>query len=279
MLSRLRAMLAACLVVLLGFGQNRASVLMPGESEKPTAEELKKAQTQVQEDLAKLKSDFGQVQTIPDDVVVQTFPKHLFFSVVFPQFPVARQPEKPLKASVIYAVPRGKDGKLQLLTDDKELEAFFRDALGAVREDGKARDVAFSWLKLSPVFSQDGFYKFELMDDSIKVTAEGPKRTVTGKVVVMAGGNGEIAVNLRWDEAGKLAVAEPTVNLKRGVRPKCQATKLLDPDPIVRAIAEQDILIMGRAAKHYLDEQRAKARPELQQAIDQIWKRIGEEDR
>ena len=39
-------------------------------------------------------------------------------------------------------------------------------------------------------------------------------------------------------------------------------------------MAEQDLLIMGRAAKPYLDEQRAKASPALQQAIDRIWQRI-----
>ena len=39
-------------------------------------------------------------------------------------------------------------------------------------------------------------------------------------------------------------------------------------------MAEQDILVMGRPAKGYLDEQRAKAKPELKAAIDHIWKRI-----
>jgi len=44
-------------------------------------------------------------------------------------------------------------------------------------------------------------------------------------------------------------------------------------------MAEQDILVMGKAAKGYLDEQRAKASPELQQAIDEIWERIIAEGR
>jgi hypothetical protein len=58
------------------------------------------------------------------------------------------------------------------------------------------------------------------------------------------------------------------------MRPICQATKLLDPDPIVRKMAEQDLLIMGAAARDYLLEQRAKAGPELQAAIDRIWERM-----
>jgi hypothetical protein len=34
---------------------------------------------------------------------------------------------------------------------------------------------------------------------------------------------------------------------------------------------------MGKSAKGYLDEQRAKAKPELKAAIDRIWKRIVDE--
>jgi hypothetical protein len=43
--------------------------------------------------------------------------------------------------------------------------------------------------------------------------------------------------------------------------------------------AEQDILVMGRMAKPYLDEIRAKAKPKLKQAIDRIWRRIVDEGR
>jgi hypothetical protein len=58
--------------------------------------------------------------------------------------------------------------------------------------------------------------------------------------------------------------------LHPGVRPICQATKLLDRDPIVRRMAEQDLLVMGRAAKPSLDQIRATARPKLREAIDRI---------
>jgi hypothetical protein len=44
-------------------------------------------------------------------------------------------------------------------------------------------------------------------------------------------------------------------------------------------MAEQDLLIMGRAARGYLDEQRARATPALRKAIDRIWERILEGDR
>jgi hypothetical protein len=37
-----------------------------------------------------------------------------------------------------------------------------------------------------------------------------------------------------------------------------------------RKMAEQDLLLMGTAARDYLTAQRAKSAPELQQAIDAI---------
>ncbi len=97
------------------------------------------------------------------------------------------------------------------------------------------------------------------------------------KAVVARGGKADIAADLTFTREGKLIKVEETNTVKRGIRPICQATKLLDPDPVVRQMAEKDILVMGRAAKAYLDEQRAKASPNLRQAIDRIWHRIVQE--
>ena len=66
--------------------------------------------------------------------------------------------------------------------------------------------------------------------------------------------------------------------IRPGPRPICQATKLLDADQIVRRMAEQDLLYMGRAAHEYLMQQRAQAAPDLQQAIDRLWQRILAQD-
>lgn len=81
------------------------------------------------------------------------------------------------------------------------------------------------------------------------------------------------------DASGIFVDVWETSTVLPGVRPICQATKLLDRDPIVRRMAEQDILVMGRMAKPYLDEIRAKAKPKLKQAIDRIWRRIVDEGR
>jgi hypothetical protein len=91
---------------------------------------------------------------------------------------------------------------------------------------------------------------------------------------VAAGGDGNIDVVMTLGTAGSLVNILERSAIRPGVRPICQATKLLDRDPIVRRMAEQDLLVMGRAAKPYLDQIRATARPKLQQAIDRMWQRI-----
>jgi len=137
-----------------------------------------------------------------------------------------------------------------------------------------------AWVRLSQEFLQDGFYRFQLEKDSTKVRAgTSGAQTASAKVVVMAGGNGTLFASLDFNKAGKLTSVKEESKIRPGPRPICQATKLLDKDPIVRGMAEQALLCMGRAAKPYLDEQRGKASPTLKKAIDRVWQRIVETDR
>jgi hypothetical protein len=211
-----------------------------------------------------------------DESLEKTLPNHIFFAVLFRQYPVGRVPPMGLKPSNVFAVD--KDGKVKVLTDTKGLEELFKASVTA-KDEAKAKDAARAWLRLSQEFVQDGFYKFKLMDDATKVMEEKGNKVASGTVVVMQGGSGMIEATLTFDEKGQLAKAVEDVKVKPGPRPICQATKLLDTDPIVRRMAEQDLLIMGRAARPYLDEQRARATPELQNAIDRLWERIEKEDR
>jgi hypothetical protein len=129
---------------------------------------------------------------------------------------------------------------------------------------------------VSQQFVQDGFYQFTIPDKEIAGNAQ----KMTGKAVVepKGGNKGYLAVTMTF-EGDKLSKAVEENTVKPGVRPICQATKLLDPDPIVRGMAEQCILVMGSAAREYLLEQRVTASPELQEAIDRIWRRIVDEER
>lgn len=246
---------------------------------KPTDDEIKKAQGQIEDALKAVNGNFARIQPITDDAVLKSFPKYLCFSVMFPQYPVARVSPPGHSASNIYVIPRGQEGKPLLFAEASKLEGFFKSNLPPANDETRAKDAVRAWLYLASTYSNDGFYKFQLMDEATQVSKEGKGKKATGKVVAMAGGNGDITGTVQFDDAGKLTSATVAAKLRPGPRPICQATKLLDTDPIVRRMAEQDLLIMGQAAKSYLDEQRAKAVPELQKAIDRLWQRILEEDR
>jgi hypothetical protein len=159
------------------------------------------------------------------------------------------------------------------MTDPDELQDFFFNRLAPVADEDAAKDAGRTWLRLSEEFSQDGFFRFS------KPTADFNQGIVTGDVTVVDGGRGSIQVQMAFDSNGELTDIQESRKVFRGVRPICQATKLLDCDPLVGRMAEQDILVMGSLAKEYLDEQRAKAKPELRQAIDLIWQRIVKEGR
>jgi hypothetical protein len=245
----------------------------PAPEAKPTPESIAKAEKAVKEHLEKLKGTGAAVQYIKDDAVEKVLPRYYLFAVLFRQFPVGRVPPKGLTASNLFAVDA--DGKVTTLTDAKKLEKFFQSNLAAVKEEAQMKTTIRAWLRLTQQYHQDGFYTFGIMDDAIKV--EG--KTSRGTVVAMKGGSGTLTASFTFDDAGKLAKVSEEAKFRPGPRPICQATKLLDKDSVVRRIAEQDLLIMGTAAKEYLDEQRAEASPELRRAIDRTWQRIVEAER
>jgi hypothetical protein len=211
---------------------------------------------------------------IDDDGLAMAFPAYQFYAVIFRQFPIARRPPEPLRNQNLYIATKGDTLHI---TDTKELERFFKGKLSPVKEEYTAKNAARAWLALSQQLKQDGFYRFAIPDEFLKWD---PKdRQASGKAEVKRGGNGDISVTLSFDEDGNLARVAEEVKIRPGPRPICQATKLLDADPIVRRMAEQDLLIMGSAAKDYLAEQRAKASPELRKAIDRLWERIRREER
>ena len=247
------------------------------DKEKPTADDVKKAEKQVQDRLEELKGTGAKVEALRDDTVAAALPGHLFFTALFRQYPVGRMPPEPLKVQNLFVV--NPKGELKVVTDAKGLEDYFKAALAPAKEEAAVKTAGLAWLRLAQEFSQDGFYQFKTVEEGTKVTAEKEGKKVVARTAATQGGTGEVSIEMTFDADGKVAKATVTSALKQGPRPICQATKLLDPDPLVRRICEQDLLIMGRPAKDYLDEQRAKANPDLQKAIDRIWQRIVEENR
>jgi hypothetical protein len=250
-----------------------ALIVGGAEEEKRSAESIAKAEKAVKDHLADRKAAGAGVAYLKAKSVESALPNYYLFAVRFPQFPVGRVPPKGLKPSNLFAV--GGDGKVTVLTDAKELERFYRDHLTAAKEEAAKKTALRGWLSLTQHFHQDGFFTFAIMDDTIKVDG----KTAGGSIVVMKGGSGTLRAQLTFDDAGKLDAVKEESKIRRGPRPICQATKLLDADPLVRRMAEEDLLIMGTAAKEYLDEQRAKAHPDLRRAIDRLWQRILESER
>jgi len=216
------------------------------------------------------------VRPVSDDYVGRTYPDFSFFGVIFRQYPVAVLcPQvQDLKCSNIFFV---KDGRVEFVSSIEDLKFFFAAQLGPLATTESVSDAAGTWLRFSAELKQDLFYTFSTPE--ISSTAREDVTIVRGRVAVTAGGEGQIEMLMTLGTAGSLVQIYEKGALRPGIRPICQATKLLDRDPIVRRMAEQDLLVMGRAAKPYLDQVRAAARPKLRQAIDRIWQRILNEGR
>lgn len=250
------------------------------EPRPPSGEEVKDAQARIAAYLKALPGgEAARVAVITASA--EPFPDHILFSVLYPLYPVARIPPEPLQSANVFAVPRKKDGKPVPITDVPALEKFFKEHTRAATTNARVRAAVETWLFAAAALSQDGFYRFTVKPGNVVKDKDKEGVTVCAgeaPVDTRNGDRGEIMATLSFKD-GKLASVETKVNLRPGMRPRCQATKLLDPDPIVRGMAEDAIRFMGRSAKPYLDEQRAKASPELRKAIDRMWRIIEEEDR
>lgn len=248
------------------------ALLQPGHAQT-SAPEVEKSVAAVRKHIDKM-GDQGDGEIIPrsEGGVATVFAEHHMIVVRFRQFPVARVLPEGLKASNIFAVDR--TGKIELLADVKALEKFFRAQHPPVTNEQGARAILAAWLTLTQEFHQDGMLKFEVLEKEFAVTANQAK--ASGRAVVMQGGNGDLKAELAYDKEGKLANVVEAASMRQGPRPKCHATLLLDANPIVRRIAEEDLLIMGVAARGYILEQRSLAAPDLREAIDRVGRQIEE---
>jgi hypothetical protein len=216
------------------------------------------------------------VYPVNDDYLARSFPNTSFCAVIFRQWPVGIYPPEGsgLEESNVGVV---QGGVISFITSTDDEGSFFLGQLGPAPLEDDAKDAGRSWLRLSEELKQDLFYGFSAPAVAYIQTPAGAE--VNGRVTVESGGQGQIDATLVFDGAGNLTAVRENANLIRGVRPICQATKLLDRDPIVRRMAEQDLVVMGHAVKPYLDVRRASASPKLRAAIDRIWQRILDEGR
>lgn len=194
-----------------------------------------------------------------------------FFALRFPLYPVGTQPPQSLASRNLFAV--GGTVVTQI-ADDDALARFFVAQLRTAQDAKQTAATARCWLTLAQHLHQDGYFRF---GEPI-VTADERSAQGTLPVVPERGNKGELAVQLFFAN-GRLERIEPSDRALAGTRPLCQATRLLDPDPVVREIMRRDLLVMGHAAKAYLDEVRGAADPALRRAIDDVWEQIVREGR
>lgn len=232
---------------------------------------------EVQKHLDKLKSPQAKVEAVKSKNVAAAFPNVEFVTVHYAMWPVGVAPPQTLKSQNLFAVD--KDGKLHHFTDAKGLEKFAQGHLAPTRKVEERHTAAEAWVMLTAAFVQDGFYKFKSPTVLHVKGTEGFVFRAILEVEPDAGNKGSLTATLQFDKAGKLLSVEEDNKVVRGARPRCQATYLLHEDPVIRAICEDSLLVMGRLAESYLMEQRATASPELRREIDRIWKRIVEEGR
>jgi hypothetical protein len=251
-----------------------ALVSSPLCGQEPAGQKLpeaaRKAESAVREHL---KKGPGEPQLLwkNDPALGQVFDGTTFIVARYRIYPIARAIPEGLKPSNVFAV--GGAGKVQLIPDVPALEKFFRAHARPVRTPADAKAALAAWLTLAQEFHQDGMYKFEVLTKEFGEEKTGDGQLVRGRAIVTQGGNGELNATLTFAD-GKLTKAAESSKIRSGPRPICQATKLLDADPIVRRMAEQDLLIMGLSARAYVREQRAGATPELRNAIDRLWRKI-----
>jgi hypothetical protein len=244
-------------------------------AKQPTPPDVEKAMKAVRAELdaAFNAKGAGDITWKSEEALKNVLPDYYVINVRFRQFPVARILPKGLHASNLFVVKKDDKSKPTPLLDITKLEKFLHDNASEVKNEKEAGTLLAAWLTLTQELRQDGFFRFEVMEKEFKVVGDNAKFSAEGRAMVVAGGNGQLKAELTT-ENGKLAKVTQQVEIRQGPRPICQATKLLDADPIVRRIAEADLLIMGLPARDYLMEQRDRATPELQRAIDRLWARI-----
>jgi hypothetical protein len=179
-----------------------------------------KVQKALEARLAKRKAKDCTIRRLQDDAVAQAFPGRLVLAVSFRLYPVAVRPPAPLRVQNLFIV--GKDEEQEHITDFQGLQTFFKENLGQVLTEDKAKKAARAWLEMSQVLAQDGYYKFSI---SNKDLTAGPAKTgvqATGKAVVKPenGNQGQIQVTIQFGLTGELESVKEKKDLVRGKRPR-----------------------------------------------------------
>ena len=231
-----------------------------------------KAKEAVEARLAKVPgADNGELLDVSNQSLSRSFKDCEFFVLRFRQYPVTVVPPEPFQQNNVFVVA---GGEVIGISNEKELVKFFREHLNETADDEARSQATVSWLAVAQELHQDGFFKFK--PPVVQVGASVSEGVI--EVVPERGDKGKLTVEMEFGD-GNVRSIQTGGKLIPGIRPRCQATRLLDKDPVVREVMRRDILVMGRACRSYLTEARDQASPELKLAIDQIWQQILDEGR
>jgi hypothetical protein len=160
------------------------------------------------------------IYPVRSDALARVLPAFLVYAVRYPRYPVAVRPPAPLKAQNLFIVDA--DGQMDDVSDFKGLEDFFRANVGNGLRKADVKDAAVAWLALSQELVQDGFFKFSIPDDAIKVGRARAGLQVFARAVVRPGmGNqGYIQVTITFDTTGQLDSITEEKKIRTGTRPK-----------------------------------------------------------
>jgi RNA polymerase sigma factor (sigma-70 family) len=239
----------------------------------PTQDEIKKAEEALKKEIG---ADFKSAKLLDAGQILRNFPDWLIFDVRFMyQYGV---PLGRIEGSACWAIHKKTGQRTRLgahgIVSVAELKKFLESNLPEAKDEGAVKDALWACLRITQeAFTDHRWMDIKLDESSIKVAG----KTASGKSVVAPPGQGFLTVSL--DQTRKPARIEIDIKIVRPPKPVCQATRLLDPDPVIRKMAEQQLLLMGKYAEEYLQQRRVEAEsPELRAAIDAIWKRIQDED-
>ena len=169
------------------------------------------------------------VRPVTDDFVGRTFPNFSFFGVIFRQYPIAvRCPAVPdLKCANLFFV---RNSQVDFVSTIEDLKFFFAANLDPAPTQAAATDAASTWMRFSEELKQDLFYTCS--ESYISYALRDNLTLLRAHATATAGGDANIDLVMTLGAAGNFVSILEKSAQRPGVRPICQATKLLDPDPI-----------------------------------------------
>jgi hypothetical protein len=180
----------------------------------------KEAQKKLLIQLAKVKAQDAKVYRITDDALARVFPAHLVFAVRFPMYPVAVRPRAPLLARNLFIVD--KEGQMDQVSDFKGINTFYTDNIRKVLTGKEVVNPARAWLVLAQELVQDGYFKFSIPGDAIRIGQAATGVRVIARAVIKEekGNKGYLQVKLDFGLTGDLDTLAFEKEVTTGERPK-----------------------------------------------------------